>query len=167
MLQSVRSIWFLPITYITRLELMTFTNWSYSRSLMMSNIHAATASLDPLTWLQRLACKLINADFHLLLIHIPSSSSLFVIRLMYWDTIKWFWHICRCVTLYFRARVVYVALVAVISCAETHIVCRQGPTCSMVLSPSWEANWFAASQEVPRVYEFHFWPWKWSIFVFI
>ena len=24
-------------------------------------------------------------------------------------------------------------------------------TCSMVQSPSWEANWFAASQEIPRI----------------
>ena len=25
------------------------------------------------------------------------------------------------------------------------------PTYSMVQSPSWEANWFAASQEIPRI----------------
>ena len=26
------------------------------------------------------------------------------------------------------------------------------PTYSMVQSPSWEANWFAASQEIPRIF---------------
>ena len=30
-------------------------------------------------------------------------------------------------------------------------VCNYLLTCSMMQSPSWEANWFAASQEIPRI----------------
>jgi len=36
-------------------------------------------------------------------------------------------------------------------CYCRHVMQRAAITYSMVQSPSWEANWFAASQEIPRI----------------